>query len=283
MYEQKVTIPYLQKMMREGEQICMLTGYDFPLAMLEEKAGVEIILVGDSLGMTVMGLEGTLPVTLDTMVNHCAAARRGAPKAFIVGDMPYMTYQISKEEAIRNAGKLMALGNVDCVKLEGGQNMAETIRAIVNATVPVMGHIGLTPQSTSMMGGFKAQGAEAKDALEIIKDAAALEDAGISLLLLEAIPPEVAKIIAERSNVPVIALGAGSDCHGQCLIAHDMLGFFERFTPRFVKKYANLNKVILEGLRQYREEVKSKAFPEKKHSYGMKKGELEKLQEMLRE
>ncbi|MGE5576315.1 MAG: 3-methyl-2-oxobutanoate hydroxymethyltransferase, partial [Syntrophothermus sp.] len=214
MEKSKVTIAELRRKMEEGQQITMLTAYDYPLAILEEQAGIDIILVGDSLGMTVLGLDSTLPVTMETMITHAQAVRRGAPNAYVIGDMPYMTYQISKEEAIRNAGRFMSEAGVDAIKLEGGRNVADTVRAIVRATIPVMGHIGLTPQSIAQLGGFKSQGRDVKAALALIEDARALEDAGISSLLLEAIPPEVAQMIVERVSVPVISLGSGAVGHG---------------------------------------------------------------------
>ncbi len=282
MEKSKVTIAELRRKMEEGQQITMLTAYDYPLAILEEQAGIDIILVGDSLGMTVLGLDSTLPVTMDTMITHAQAVRRGAPSAYVIGDMPYMTYQISKEEAIRNAGRFMSEAGVDAIKLEGGRNVADTVRAIVRATIPVMGHIGLTPQSIAQLGGFKSQGRDVKAALALIEDARALEDAGISSLLLEAIPPEVAQMIVERVSVPVISLGSGAVGHGQCLIVHDMLGFFDRFTPKFVKKYANLNQVIADALKSYKEDVEKKRFPEEKHTYPIKPEEVKKIREQLR-
>ncbi|WP_366924412.1 3-methyl-2-oxobutanoate hydroxymethyltransferase [Metallumcola ferriviriculae] len=278
----KITIHTLNQMKEKGEPITMLTAYDYPVALLEEKAGVEIILVGDSLGMTVYGMDGTLPVTLDMMINHATAVRKGAPTAFLVGDMPYMTYQISKEEAIRNAGRMMAETNCDIVKLEGGVEMAETVAAMVKATIPVMGHIGLTPQSTAQMGGFKAQGRTAEEAVKLIEDAKALEAAGISLLLVEAVPPAVLTEITKALSIPVISLGAGADAAGQLLIVHDILGFFDRFVPKFVKKYANLNETIHSGLSDYVNEVKTGKFPEEKYTYGMKEEEVKKLKDLLR-
>lgn len=278
---EKVTISTLRKKMEAKEQITMLTAYDYPLALLEEKAGIDIMLVGDSLGMTVLGHDSTLPVDMDTMVRHAQAVRRGSPNSFLVGDMPYMSYQISKEEAIRNAGRLMAEAKCDCVKLEGGANMAETVRALVKATIPVFGHLGLTPQSIAQLGGFKSQGRDSASALKIIEDARILEEAGISLLLLEAVPPQVAKIITERANIPVISIGAGPYCHGQLLIVHDMLGFFDAFTPKFVKKYANLNDVILNALEEYKADVVSGQFPSEEYCYGMKDSELDKVLSVL--
>lgn len=274
----KVTIETLINKKENNQKITMLTAYDYPLALLEEKAGIDIILVGDSLGMTVLGYDSTLPVDMETMITHAKAVRRGAGSAFLVGDMPYMSYQISKEEAIRNAGRYMAEVKCDCVKLEGGANMADTVQALVNATIPVMGHLGLTPQSIAQLGGFKSQGRDSATALKIISDAQILEEAGISLLLLEAVPPEVAKIIADRAEIPVISIGAGPYCHGQLVIVHDMLGFFEAFTPKFVKKYADLNETILNALCTYKQEVESGEFPSEEYCYKMKdNSEIEKI------
>ncbi len=280
---QKVTIHTLHEKMHRGEQITMLTAYDYPLGLLEERAGIDIILVGDSMGMTVLGYETTLPVTMDEMVNHAAAVRRAAPTAFLIGDMPYMTYQPSVETAIRNAGRFMAEAECDCVKLEGGANVADVVRGLVKATIPVMGHIGLTPQSLAQLGGFKSQGRSAETAQRLIQDAKVLEEAGICSLLVEAVPEQVCEIIAKRSSVPVISIGSGGKCHGNLLIVHDMLGFFDRFTPRFVKKYADLNRVILEAISQFKQEVESGAFPAKEHCYGIPAAELKRLREMLGE
>ena len=277
----KVTIHTLRDKMQRGEQITMLTAYDYPLALLEERAGIDIILVGDSMGMTVLGYETTLPVTMDEMVNHAAAVRRAAPTAFVIGDMPYMSYQPSVETAVRNAGRFMAEAGCDCVKLEGGDNVADIVAGLVKATIPVMGHIGLTPQSLAQLGGFKSQGRSAEAALKLIHDARSLEEAGICSLLVEAVPEQVCEMIAKRSSVPVISIGSGGKCHGNLLIVHDMLGFFDRFTPRFVKKYADVNSVILGAVTQYKHEVESGAFPAKEHCYGIPSAELKRLREML--
>jgi len=278
---QKVTIHSLQEKVRNGEKITMLTCYDYPMALLEEKAGIDIILCGDSMAMTVFGHENTLGMTMDPMILHAQAVRKGAPGAFLVGDMPYMSYQISPQEAIRNAGRYMAEAGCDAVKLEGGANMAKTVEALVNATIPVMGHLGLTPQSIAQLGGFKSQGRDAEGAKKIIEDARILEEAGISLLLLEAVPPEVGAIIAERAKIPVIGIGAGPHVHGQLLIVHDALGFFDAFTPKFVKKYLDLNSSILEALENYKQDVVEGRFPQEEHCYKFKAGELEKLYQQL--
>ncbi|RNC28848.1 MAG: 3-methyl-2-oxobutanoate hydroxymethyltransferase [Candidatus Dichloromethanomonas elyunquensis] len=274
---QKVTIHTLGEKVHTGKKITMLTGYDYPMALLEEKAGIDIILCGDSMAMTVFGHESTLNMQTDTMVAHCKAVRKGAPTAFLVGDMPYMSYQISKEEAIRNGGRFMAEAGCDAVKLEGGANMAKTVEAMVNATIPVMGHLGLTPQSIAQLGGYKSQGRDCSGAMKIIEDAKILEECGISLLLLEAVPPEVAEIITEKAKIPVIGIGAGPQVHGQLLIVHDALGFFDAFVPKFVKKYLDLNAIILEALGNYKSEVQEGQYPEEEHCYKLKEGELEKI------
>lgn len=281
MSRSKVTIPYLFDKKSKKEPITMLTCYDYPMALLQEKAEIDIILCGDSLGMTVYGYNGTLPVTMDMMIVHAAAVTRGAPTAFVIGDMPFLSYQVSKEDAVRNAGRFMQQASTDAVKLEGGAVMADTVKAIVNAGIPVMGHIGLTPQSISALGGFKAQGRNAEAAYRLIKDAEALEAAGAFSILLEAIPPEISAIITKNARIPIISIGAGLPCDGQLLIVHDMLGFFDRFTPKFVKKYADLNGLIFQAMLQYKEEVQQQTFPGKEHTYGMPTEEMKKLHKML--
>ncbi|HHY92695.1 MAG TPA: 3-methyl-2-oxobutanoate hydroxymethyltransferase [Firmicutes bacterium] len=273
----KVTISTLREKVARGEKITMLTGYDYPLALAEEAAGVDIILVGDSLGMTVLGYDSTLPVRMDTMIDHAQAVRRAAPTAYVIGDMPYLSYQISVEQAVANAGRFMKEAGCDAVKLEGGRNVVDVVAALTKATIPVMGHIGLTPQSIAMLGGFKSQGRNLAAAESLIEDAKALEAAGAVALLLEAMPPEVGKIITERANIPVIGIGAGPYTHGQLLIVHDMLGFFDAFTPKFVKKYADLNGVIRTALAEYVADVQSGAFPAPEHCYKMQAGEAEAL------
>jgi len=269
----KVTIQTLRDKMEKGQKITMITGYDYPLALLEERAGVDIILVGDSLGMTVLGYDSTLPVEMDIMLEHARSVRRGAPTAYVIGDMPYMSYQINTEEAVRNAGLYMKAG-MDAVKLEGGRNVADVIAALTKATIPVMGHLGLTPQSIAMLGGFKAQARDIATAEALIEDASAIEEAGAVSILLEAVPPEVAKVITKRAKIPIISIGAGPYCHGQLLIVHDMLGFFDAFTPKFVKKYADLNKIITEALTEYVQDVENGVFPGEEHLYNMPKESL---------
>ena len=264
-------------MKKEGRKISMLTAYDYPMALLEDRAGIEIILVGDSLGMTVLGYENTLPVTMDEMIHHTQAVTRGSKYALIIGDMPFMSYNTSERDAILNAGRFMKEGKADAVKLEGGAGVKDIVRAIVRAGIPVMGHIGLTPQTISMLGGFKVQGKDAQAAQKIIDDALSLEDAGAFSVLLEAIPAPISKRITERLKVPTIGIGAGVHCDGQVLVVHDMLGLFDRFTPKFAKKYVNLSELILKAVESYREEVLKGAFPTDQHSFHIDEKELSKV------
>jgi 3-methyl-2-oxobutanoate hydroxymethyltransferase len=277
----KVTVTTLHEKVTKKQKITMLTCYDFPTAILEDRAGIDIILVGDSMGMTVFGYESTLPVTMDAMILHAKAVRKGAPNPFLIGDMPYMSYQVSIPEAIRNAGRFMAEAGCDGVKLEGGRNVVDVVGALTKATIPVMGHIGLTPQSMSQLGGFKAQGRDAVTGKKLIDDAKALEEAGAFSILLEAIPPEVGAVITERSTIPIISIGSGPNCHGQLLIVHDMLGFFDQFTPKFVKKYVDLNGVMLQAFKEFMKDIEEGTFPAPEHCYTMRKGEAEKLQRLL--
>jgi len=277
----KVTIHTLLDKKAKGEKITFLTAYDYPTAVIEDKVGIDLILVGDSLGMCVYGFDSTLPVTMDMMVNHSKAVRKGAPNSFVIGDMPYMSYQISIEQAVKNAGRLMQEAGVDGIKLEGGVEMVDTIKAITRAGIPVMGHIGLTPQSVSMLGGFKAQGRDVQAALKLIDDAKALEEAGCFAILLEAIPAEVGQIITERAKIPILSIGAGPYCDGQVLVVHDALGFFGGHVAKFVKQYANMNQVIEEALTKYKEEVEQVVFPGPEHCYKIKEEELAKLKEAL--
>ncbi len=251
----KVTIQTLRDKKAHGERMTFLTAYDYPFAILEQKAGIDVILVGDSMGMVVLGYNSTLPVTMDLMMPHVKAVRLGAPDVYLVGDMPYMSYQVSKSEAIRNGGRFMAEAECDAVKLEGGREMAETIRAMVDATIPVMAHIGLTPQAAAQLGGYKAQGRDLNTAKKLIEDAAILEEAGVSSILLEAVPAEVAQIITRRSSVPVFGIGAGPHCDGQVLVIHDMLGMFDRRVAKFVKKYTELGTQILQALEEFKKDV----------------------------
>ncbi len=277
MERKKITPVDVQAMKREGKRIAMLTAYDYPTALLEDRAGIEIILVGDSLAMTVLGYENTLPVTMEAMIHHTQAVTRGAKYALIIGDMPFMSYNTSEKDAIFNAGRFMKEGGAGAVKLEGGANVKETVRAIVKAGIPVMGHIGLTPQTISMLGGFKVQGKDAQGAQKIIDDALSLEDAGAFSVLLEAVPAPIAKRVTERLTVPTIGIGAGVHCDGQVLVVHDMLGLFDRFTPKFAKRYVNLSELILKAFDSYREEVMKGAFPTDQHSFHIDEKELSKV------
>jgi 3-methyl-2-oxobutanoate hydroxymethyltransferase len=278
----RVTIHTLLEKKQKKEQITWLTAYDLPMAQMEEKAGIDIILVGDSIGMTVFGYDSTLPVTMDLLIPHTQAVRKGAPNVFLIGDMPYMTYQVSKEVAIRNAGRFMAECGCDAIKLEGGREVVETVEALIRATIPVVAHLGLTPQSIAMFGGFKAQGRNAAGALRIIEDAKALEAAGVVMILLEAVPPEVGKIVTERAQVPVIGIGAGPHTDGQCLVVHDMLGMFEAFTPKFAKKYADIREQTIKAFQVFKDEVNKGEFPKPEHCYRMPDEEVKKLEEMLK-
>ena len=278
----KKTVLDFREMKRKGAKITFLTAYDFPMASFCEKAGMDMILVGDSAAMVVYGLPGTVPMTMDQMIQHSQIVRRGAPATFVIGDMPFLSYQVSRESAIENAGRFFKEASVDAIKLEGGRRVIKQIEGIVEGGMSVMGHIGLTPQSSGQLGGFRAQGRSADAAKELIEDALAIEKAGAFALLVEAVPPEVGKIITEMLRIPVLSIGAGMYTDGQLLIIGDMLGYFEAFTPKFVKKYANLAEVIDKALRQFAEEVRSGKFPEEKHCYRMLEGEHEKLQALLR-
>ena len=270
------------EMKKKGDKITFLTSYDFPMANFCEKAGIDMILVGDSAAMVVHGLPGTVPMTMDQMIQHSQIVRRGAPNTFVIGDMPFLSYQVSREDAIFNAGRFFKEASMDAIKLEGGRRVIKQIEGIIEGGMSVMGHIGLTPQSSGQLGGFKAQGRTADAAMELIKDALAIEKTGAFALLLEAIPPEVGKIITEMLKIPVLGIGAGMYTDGQALIIGDMLGYFEAFTPKFVKKYANLGENIEKAFREYSDDVKTGKFPEEKHCYRMVEGELDKLESMLK-
>jgi len=273
----KVTILDVKKAKEEGRKLVMMTAYDYPFGLLADEAGVDIVLVGDSLGMVVMGLDGTVAVTMEHMIHHIKAVVRGCKGPLIVGDMPFMSYNISVEEAVRNAGRLMKEGGCDVVKLEGGVDFAPTVEAIVKAGIPVQGHIGLTPQTASALGGFKMQGKDVAAARRIIEDAKALEDAGVFSMILEAVPAPLGKLVAEAVNVPVIGIGAGVDVDGQVLVTHDMVGLFDKFIPKFVKQYTQIRPIILEALNAYKKEVQETAFPAPEHSFKMPEETLAQL------
>ncbi|MGC9336389.1 MAG: 3-methyl-2-oxobutanoate hydroxymethyltransferase [Anaerolineae bacterium] len=277
MKDGKITIADVQKKKETGDAITMLTAYDYATGLLVERAGIDIILVGDSLSMVVLGHENTVSVTMDEMLHHCRAVARGARNPLLVGDMPFMSYQASVTEAIRNAGRFLKEGNMDVVKLEGGRPLAPTVRVIVDAGIPVMGHIGLTPQSISKLGGYRVQGKDVAAAKALIDDARALEQAGAFSLILEAIPSPVAKIISESVSIPTIGIGAGPHCDGQVLVIHDLVGLFDRFRPKFVKQYAQIFPTVLEALNRYREDVVRGAFPAPEHGYTMSDEALQAL------
>jgi 3-methyl-2-oxobutanoate hydroxymethyltransferase len=272
----------LLKMKADGQTAVWITAYDYWTAQFAEQAGMDMILVGDSLGMCVYGYEGTVPVTMDQCIYHCEAVRRGAANTFIIGDMPFLSYQVSVPEAVRNAGRFHKEANVDAVKLEGGRRVCPQIMAIADAGMLVMGHIGLTPQSSGQLGGFKAQGRTKETALELVEDAKAIEASGAYALLVEAVPPEVCGIIRENLTIPVYSIGAGIEADGQLMICSDVLGIFQAFTPKFVKKYENLAEKTINAFTAYVEEARRGEFPQDKHSYKMVEGELDKLKEALK-
>lgn len=273
----------LQKMKEAGQAVVWITAYDYWTAKFAEQAGMDMILVGDSLGMCVYGYSGTIPVTMDQCIWHSEAVRRGAPDTFIIGDMPFLSYQVSIEEAVRNAGRFHKEAGVDAIKLEGGVRVCPQIQAITDGGMLAMGHIGLTPQSSGQLGGFKAQGRTAEAAQDVIADALAIEDAGAFSLLVEAVPPEVCGIIREKLTIPVYSIGAGWEADGQLMICSDVMGIFQAFTPKFVKKYENLAEKTIEAFRQYADDVRSGQFPTEEHAYKMVEGELPKLKDFLAE
>lgn len=265
----KVTTLAFRQKKERGEPITMLTAYDYPTAMAIDRAGIDSILVGDSLGMVMLGYENTLPVTMEEMLHHARAVSRGAKTALLVGDMPFMSYQISVQEAVRNAGRFLQEGGMDAVKLEGGRERADAVRAIVGAGIPVMGHLGLTPQSVHQLGGFRAQGKTAASAKRLLEDAQILEEAGAFSLVLESVPARLAEFVSKKLSIPTIGIGAGLGCDGQVLVTHDLLGLFDRFTPKFVKKYASLHETMLKAFAEYRSDVERRRFPAVEHTVEM--------------
>ncbi len=279
----KVTLRTLFKKVEEGVPITMLTCYDYPTAHFQEQAGVDMILVGDSLGMTMLGYDSTLPVTMNDMIRHTQAVRRGSPNAWLIGDMPYMSYQPSVETAIRSAGRFMAEASCDAIKLEGGAEIIPQIKGILAAGIPVMGHLGLTPQSVSALGGFRVQGKGAVQAKKIMDDAKALEEAGVFAILFEMIPDRLSTLITDRMESCFnISLGSGPDAHGQLLIYHDMFGLYPKFKPRMAKVYADAGKVITDGLKEYVEEVQSKTFPQPENWFGISDEEYDELMKLIK-
>ena len=280
----KMTLPGLFKKVASNEPITMLTCYDYPTAHFQEQAGIDMILVGDSLGMTMLGYESTLPVTMEDMIRHSQAVRRGSPNAWLIGDMPYMSYQPSVESAIRNAGRFMAEASCDAIKLEGGAEMADRMAGIVHSGIPAMGHLGLTPQSVSALGGFRVQGKGAQQAKKIIDDARALEEVGAFAILLEMVPDRVCQLITERAkNCFIISLGSGPHAHGQLLIYHDAFGLYPRFKPRMAKVFANAGQLIQDGLKEYAKEVTERSFPQPENWFGMPDEEYDELVQLLKE
>jgi len=277
MERKKVTITDIQNKKRDGKKITALTAYDYPMARVLDEAGLDIVLVGDSLGMVVLGYDSTVPVTMDEMIHHAKAVRRGTKYAFMIGDMPFLSYQVSKEDAIRNAGRFMKEAGCDAVKLEGGYDAVEATEAIVNAGIAVLGHIGLTPQSASKLGGFKVQANSAERARRLIDEALMLEKAGCFAVVLECVPEAVAKIVTEKLSIPTISCGAGRWCDGQILVLNDVIGLYDKFTPKFVKQYAKLSHAALEGVKKYKDEVEKGIFPSDEHVFTIKEEELRKL------
>jgi 3-methyl-2-oxobutanoate hydroxymethyltransferase len=271
----KTTILNIADKKAQGKPITMITAYDYSSGLLVDGAGIDLILVGDSLGMVMLGMESTVPVTMEEMLHHCRAVGRGAKYAFLVGDMPFMSYQPSISEAIRNAGRFLKEGMMDAVKLEGGSEAAPIVRSIVNAGIPVMGHIGLTPQSVSKLGGYKVQGKTSEDAFRLLEDALILEDSGCFSVVLEAVPAPVAEQISKRLTIPTIGIGAGADCDGQVLVYHDVVGLFDRFTPSFVKQYANVGQIVHDAISAFAQEVRDGDFPTDTHTYAIDDDELE--------
>lgn len=279
----KLTILDVQAKAARGEPLIQITAVDYPTALLCDRAGVDMILVGDSLGMTVLGYQGTVPVTMDEMVHHAKAMARAVQSAVLIGDLPFGAYHASHAQAIDNAARLLKEGGCDVVKLEGGEDFAATARAVVRAGIPVMGHIGLTPQLVAKLGGFKVQGKDVNTGVQLVRDAKALEEAGSFAIVLEAIPDRIAKLITEALSIPTIGIGAGPHCSGQTLVLYDMIGMFERFTPKFVKRYCNMAEEIAAALAHFQEDVRNEEFPKAEHSFTIKDEEYEAVLAALRD
>ncbi|QZY54869.1 3-methyl-2-oxobutanoate hydroxymethyltransferase [Crassaminicella profunda] len=273
----KFTVSSFQKAKKDGEKISMLTAYDYSTAKLLDEAGVDSLLVGDSLGMVMLGYENTLQVTVDDMIHHIKAVSRGVKRAMVVGDMPFLSYHVSVEESVRNAGRLIQEGGAHVVKLEGGRDVIDQVKGIVKAQIPVIGHLGLTPQSINMFGGFKVQGKSEEAAKKILEDALLLQEAGVFSIVLECVPEKLAKLISEKLEIPTIGIGAGKYCDGQVLVTQDLLGMYTDFTPKFVKKYANLNESIVEATKSYIEEINTGAFPREEHTFKIDDEVIKKL------
>jgi 3-methyl-2-oxobutanoate hydroxymethyltransferase len=277
MGQDKITIADLQEKKGAGKKITMMTAYDYPTAKLVDKAGIDTILVGDSLGMVVLGYDSTVPVTMDEMLHHLKAVSRGAERSFVIGDMPFMSYHVSTEKAVENAGRFIKEGGCEAVKLEGGTKMAHVVKAIVDVGIPVCAHIGLTPQTATMLSGFKVQGKDSESARELVASAKDLEEAGAFMIVMECIPDLLAAKITRELAIPTIGIGAGKDCDGQVLVYHDVIGLFERFTPKFVKQYVNLAPEIGKALAEFKKEVETGVFPGPEHAFTMRPEEAEKV------
>lgn len=277
MERKKVTLADLQQKKESRRKITMMTAYDYPSARLVDEAGIDTILVGDSLGMVVLGYDSTVPVTMDEMIHHCKAVCRAAKGGFVIGDMPFLSYQVSVDKAIENAGRFIKEARCDAVKLEGGSEMAPVVRAIVRAGIPVCGHIGLTPQTATMLGGFRVQGKDAESASKLVVASKDIEEAGAFMLVMECIPDLLGARITRELKIPTIGIGAGKDCDGQVLVYHDLVGLFERFTPKFAKQYVKLSPLIREALTQFKKEVEDGTFPGPEHIFAMKQEEAKKL------
>ncbi len=277
----KITTHTFRLKKQRGEPITMLTAYDYPTALAVDQAEIDSILVGDSLGMVVLGYENTLPVTMADMLHHCRAVARGARYALLIGDMPFMSYQTSVAEAVQNAGRFLQEAGMDAVKLEGGRERLDAIEAIVAAGIPVMGHLGLTPQSVHQLGGFRAQGKSVAAAKRMLEDALALQEAGCFSIVLESVPARLAELISRRLEIPTIGIGAGVGCDGQILVTHDLIGFFDRFVPRFVKQYAHIHAEMSWALSAYRQDVSARRFPAEEHTFTMDDEEWDDLMDLL--
>ena len=282
MDRKKVTLTQIQAKKKRGEPITMITAYDYPGALAVDEAGVDLILVGDSLGMVVLGYDSTVPVTMEDMLIHVAAVRRGTKFAHVIGDMPFMSYQVDPKEAVRNAGRFMKEAGADSIKLEGGQEIAATVKAIVDAGIPVMGHIGLTPQSVSKLGGYRVQGKTRSAARELLEDALALQTAGAYAVVLETTPDRVSEFVSKQLSIPTIGIGAGVGCDGQVLVFHDLLGYFDRFSPKHNKRYANIRPIIVEAVKQYVDEVHTRGFPTADNSFAIDDAAFEAFVEQAR-
>lgn len=273
----KITTSRLQEMKQKRIKITVLTAYDYSTAKMVDESGVEVVLVGDSLGMVLLGYDSTLPVTMEDMLHHTKAVARGIQNALVVADMPFMSYHISVSESVRNAGRFLQEAGANAVKLEGGREIADTVKAIISAGIPVMGHLGLTPQSVNQLGGFRVQGRDEAAARQILNNALALQDAGAFAIVLECIPAALAEMVTARLDIPTIGIGAGKGCDGQVLVFHDLVGMYSDLAPKFAKRYANLRTTVKEAVGRYRDEVKAGLFPGPEHSFEMDEDELKKL------